>query len=203
MRQPREHRIAGMGIFDDNLMRKDVEEAAELSGLDVMVNCLLNAWGETVAVYAGALLPSYAAAVAAAKDHYRTSLAVEPEIVIANTYTKANEGFIGTGIAYRSIAPGGDVVLIANAPDGQVTHYLLGPFGNSSGAPLRQPSRVPKRVGRLIVFTEYPDLASHSWFGGSDKVTFVHRWDDVLELLKSRGDEASVAVYPSAEIQYG
>jgi hypothetical protein len=202
MRQPREHRIAGMGIFDDNLMRKDLEEAAELSGLDVMVNCLMNAWGETVAVYAGGLQPSYAAAVAAAKDHYRTNLAMGPEIVISNTYTKANEGFIGTGIAYRSVAPGGDVVLIANAPDGQVTHYLLGPFGNSSFAPLRQGSRVPEHVGRLIVFTQYPDLASQTWFGGSEKVTFVHRWEDVLELLKSHGDEASVAVYPSAEIQY-
>lgn len=203
MRQPREHRIAGMGIFDDNLMRLDLEEAAELAGLDMVINSLMNAWGETVAVYAGGLKPAYARAVAAAKDHYRTQLAVGPDVVISNTYAKANEGFIGTGIAYRSVAAGGDVVLIANAPDGQVTHYLLGPFGNSSFAPLRQGSRIPEHVGRLIVFTEYPDRASESWFGETDKVSFVHRWDDVLQLLDGRKDGTRAAVYPSAEIQYG
>ena len=100
------------------------------------------------------------------------------------------------------MAPGGDVVLIANAPDGQVTHYLLGTFGNTSFAPLRQGARVPPHVNRLIVFSEYPDLASRSWFGESDKVIFRHSWDDVLELLSSYKEDTKVTVYPNAEIQY-
>ena len=41
-RQPREHRIVGMGIFEENPMRMDIEEAARLAGLDVMINCLIN-----------------------------------------------------------------------------------------------------------------------------------------------------------------
>ena len=61
----------------------------------------------------------------------------------------------------------------------------------------------PSHVGRLIVFTEYPDLASKSWFGESDKVHFMYKWDDVLAMLeKSHGIGTRVAVYPSAEIQY-
>lgn len=203
MAQQRDKRTAGMGLFDENLMRMDVEEAATLSGLDFMVNCLMNSRGETVAVFAGALIPSYAAAVEAAKPHYLTPRAQDMDVAIANTFTKSNEGFIGAAIAYRAVAPGGDVVLIANAPDGQVTHYLLGPFGNSSFAPLRQGGRVPSHVGRLIVFTEYPDLSSKSWFGESDKVHFVYKWDEVLEMLeKDHGTGTRVAVYPSAEIQY-
>ncbi|MBL7165118.1 MAG: nickel-dependent lactate racemase, partial [Dehalococcoidales bacterium] len=72
MAQQQDKRIAGMGLFDENLMRMDIEEAATLSDLDFMVNCLMNSWGETVAVFAGALIPSYAAAVEAAKPHYLT-----------------------------------------------------------------------------------------------------------------------------------
>jgi hypothetical protein len=198
----REKRITGMGIFDDNPMRIDIEEAAELAGIDMVVNCLMNAWGETTAVFAGALKPGYAAAVEAAKEHYLTPTVTGKDVAIANTYTKANEGFIGAAAAYRALGEGGDAVLIANAPDGQVTHYLLGTFGNSTFTDLRQPSRIPGHVGRLIVFTEYPDLAAQSWFGESDKVTFVHKWEDVLGLLKERGAGTSVAVFPSAEIQY-
>ena len=183
-------------------MRLDVEEAAQLAGLDIMINCLVNTWGETVALFSGALVPSYVAAVEAAKRHYLTARAEGKDIVIANTFAKANEGFIGAGIAYRSVSHGGDVVLVANAPDGQVTHYLLGTFGNTTFGPLRSGARVPPHVNRLIVFTEYPDLASRSWFGESDRVIFLHRWDDVLKALDSRGADATVAVYPNAEIQY-
>jgi len=194
--------VVGMGVFDDNPTRQDIAEAAELAGIDMMVNCLMNAWGETTAVFAGALEPAYAAAVEEAKGHYLTPRVTGKDIAIANTYTKSNEGFIGAAIGYRAIGEGGDVVLIANAPDGQVTHYLLGPFGNSTFAPLRQGGRIPKHVGRLIVFTEYPDLASRSWFGESDKVVFVHSWEEVLRLLDGHRAGTSVAVYPSAEIQY-
>jgi nickel-dependent lactate racemase len=194
MRQPREQRIAGMGIFDDNPMRVDVEEAAALSGLDIVINALVNSWGKAVAVFTGALLPSYAAAVDAAKKHYLTHRAEGKDIVIANTFAKANEGFIGAGIAYRSVASGGDIVLVANAPDGQVTHYLLGPFGNSSFAPLRQAGRIPPAVGRLIVYTEYPDLAARSWFGETDKGCFMHRWDEVMQALSAHGSGTRGAV---------
>ena len=113
--QSRDQRVVGMGIFDDNPTRRDIEEAAELAGVDMMINCLINAWGETTAVFAGALKPAYAAAVEAAKEHYLTPQVTGKDIAIANTYTKANEGFIGGGIGLRAVAPGGDVVLIANA----------------------------------------------------------------------------------------
>ena len=200
--QPREKPIVGMGIFDDNPLRMDIEEAGELSGLDMLINVLMNARGETTAVFAGSLKPTYAAAVKAAKEHYLTANTSGKDIVIANTYAKANEGFIGKGMGFRSVAPGGDVVVIANAPGGQVTHYLYGPFGNTVYALFGQAGSVPDHVRRLIVYTEYPDLAGQRFFGKSDKMVFVHSWDEVLRLLGDHGAGTKVAVYPSAEIQY-
>jgi len=197
--------VAGMGNFDSNPLRIDIEEAAVLSGLDVIINCIVNTRGETVSIFTGALKPAYAAAVQEAKTHYLTPRVEGKDIVIANTVAKANEGWLGLPIAYRAIRPeGGDVVLIANMPEGQVTHYLLGPFGKTSWGPQRFGPRLPRRVNHLIVYTEYPDLASRSWFGeDSDKIPFLHKWDDVLHLLeKAHGKDAKVVIYPNAELQY-
>ena len=34
--------VIGMGIFDHNPMHKDIDEAANLAGLDVLINCIVN-----------------------------------------------------------------------------------------------------------------------------------------------------------------
>jgi len=45
-------------------------------------------------------------------------------------------------------------------------------------------------VKRLIVYSEYPDIAGRSTFPKSEKVIFMDKWDDVLKVLE--------ADYPSA-----
>ena len=125
-----DRRLTGVGGFDENPLRLNIEEAAALVGLDMLIDCLVNTWGETVAIFAGALKPAYEAAVNAAKAHYLTPKLETEDIVVANTYAKANESImIGLNTAFKvANSEGSDVVLIANAPDGQVTHYLLGAF---------------------------------------------------------------------------
>jgi len=197
--------VIGMGIFDNNPMHYDIDEAANLVGLDVLINCLVNMWGETVSVYAGAMEPAYAIAVQEAKTHYLTPRVKGKDIVIANTFAKVNEAVNGLGIAYPAVnTGGGDVVLIGNAPEGQVTHYLLGPFGKTTWAKQHQffPSKVPQHVNHLIVYSEYPHRGS-SWLDEDDKILYLDRWDDVLKLLqKSHGADTKVAVYSNSEIQY-
>lgn len=196
-------KIAGMGLYDENPMRFELEEAAIFAGLDVIINAIVNSWGETVAVYAGSLKDAYEAAVKDAKSHYLTHRAEGKDIVIANTFAKANEAQIGTLTAFPSVSRGGDVVLIANAPGGQVTHYLSGSFGRTTWAKMPSPLIVPEHVNHFIVYTEYPDFAGRDWFGNSDKNVFLHKWDDVIKFLQeSHGAGAKVAVYPNAEIQY-
>ena len=197
--------IVGMGIFDNNPMRLDIEEAAILAGLDVKIDCMVNMWGETVAIFAGALIPAYTTAVQEAKTHYLTPKAKGESIVIVNTFAKANEAImIGLSTAFSAISPkGGGVVLIANAPDGQVTHYLLGSFGKTIGGNLWSPAKIPQYVNHLIIYSEYPDLAGRGYVEESDKVLFMNNWDDVLQTLQGfHGANAKVAVYPNAEIQY-
>ncbi|MCX6003725.1 MAG: lactate racemase domain-containing protein [Chloroflexi bacterium] len=197
-------RKMGVGVFDKNPLRFDIEEAATLAGLDFVVNCLVNEWGEPVKLFAGALKPAYAEAVKEAKLHYLTPGIRNNDIVISNTFIKANEAFLGSNIAYPSVScNGGDVVIIANAIEGMVVHYLLGPWGKASFGPEHQTPRVPPNVKCVIVYNEYPDLAGRGWFSNSEKFVFTDKWSEVLKILEADyPSSAKVAVFPNAEIQY-
>jgi nickel-dependent lactate racemase len=196
--------VSGMGALEDNPRRRDIDEAAEIAGLDMIMDAVVNGWGETAALFAGAPQPTYATALELAKTHYLTPQAKDKDIVIANTFAKANEAISGLLIAFPSVKQsGGDVVLIANAPEGQATHYLMGPFGNSIAGQLRLQMKVPSKVNRLIIYSEYPELASRNYLEDTDRVVMLSDWSEVIKLLKqSHGNQAKVAVYPNADIQY-
>jgi nickel-dependent lactate racemase len=195
--------ITGMGAFKDNPRRRDVDEAVDMVGLDMIVNALVNTWGETVTLFAGPPHPAYTAALEAAKKHYLTPQTKDKDIVIANTFVKANEAVSGLSVAFPSVKSGGDVVLIANAPEGQATHYLMGPFGNTIAGKLKLQKKIPPHIKHLIFFNEYPDLTARRYLEDTDRVVMVDNWAQVLQLLKQDfGKQAKVAVYPNADIQY-
>ncbi len=196
--------VTGMGVFENNPRCHEIDEAISIVGLDMKVDAMVNMWGETVTVFAGAPGPAYAVALEQAKEHYLTPLAGDSDIVIANSYAKVSEAISGLFIAFASVSRrGGDVVLIANAPEGQVTHYLMGSFGNSAGAQLYLQMKPPPHVNRVIVFSRYPEVSFRNFLEDPDKLVLLNNWDDVLGLLqKSHGPGSKVAVYPSADIQY-
>jgi nickel-dependent lactate racemase len=196
--------VTGMGAIEDNPRRKDIDEAADIVGLDMKIDAIVNMWGEAAAVYAGAPRPTYAAALEEARKHYLTPTAGDKDIVIANAFAKANEAVSGLSIALPAVSKqGGDVVLIANAPDGQATHYLMGPFGNGMGGKLQLKMKLPPNVDRLIIYNEYPELASRKYLEDTDKVVLMDDWAGVLKLLQAKhGKGAKVAVYPNSDIQY-
>jgi hypothetical protein len=89
-----------------------------------------------------------------------------------------------------------------NCPEGFVTHYLGGPFGNTTWARQHFGASLPSCVNHLIVYNEYPDPGA-SWIEENERVVNVTKWDEVLALLNQyHGSGAKVAVYPNAEIQY-
>lgn len=196
--------VTGMGVYENNPLRLNMEEAAVMAGLDVKIDCLVNAWGETVALFAGSPKDAYAAGVARAKTHYLTPGAANKDIVIANTFAKVNESESGLITTIPAVSHrGGDVVLISQAPEGHAVHYLMGPFGRFIGGRQRLQIDLPPHINHLIIFNEYPDLASTGYFEATDRILLMDKWDDVLKLLRElHGEKAEVAVYPNADIQY-
>ena len=124
--------------------------------------------------------------------------------MIANSFAKVAECESGLEIAFPSVRKeGGDVVLIGNAPDGHVTHYLAGPWGKINCSKLKMQCGLAPNVNRLIIYSEYPDLTIYGYFANPENVLVLSKWDDVLnELARSRDGTIKVAVYPNADIQY-
>ncbi len=194
----------GLGNFDDNVMRFDIEEAARMAGLDFKIDVVVNERGATSGVFAGDFIEAHRAAVAEAKDLY----ALDPvprnkQIMIANAFTKPNEMPIAVLVGALGLEGlRGTVVIIANAPEGQVIHYLLGRFGQDYGGRQYPVSPVPGSV-KLIIQSPYGDKALADWFSNPEVVTFTRDWQETLKLLRAdHGAGSRVGIVPSATMAY-
>jgi len=188
-------------MYRGNPLRPLVDEAATMVGLNIKIDTIFNMWGEITHIFNGKPQTTFAVGVAVAEKHYLSPRALEKAIVIANTYAKASEPHSGITTAIPSVSRnGGDLVLICNAPEGQVVHFLFGAFGR-----MGRKFQLPNHINRLIIFSEYPYANLSSAFAPIEKVTQVSKWDKVLEILNNadyRRRNVPVAVYPNAEIQY-
>jgi len=194
----------GLGKHENNILRANIEEAAKLVGLDFKIDVLFNSRGETTALFAGALSTVHTRAVALAKEVYATDPRPSGKgLVIANAFAKANEMPIALGVGARALKrDGGTLVIIANSPEGQVVHYLLGRFGRDYGGRQYPVSRIPDTID-LIIMAPYRDKTFADWFANPDKVTWTRDWSQTLELLNGRfPDSVEVAVIPNATMQY-
>jgi hypothetical protein len=195
----------GWGKYDNNVMRFDIEEAVRLAGFDFIVNAIVNLRRETTDLFVGDPIAAHVAGVEIAKQVYTSPPIEGMDIVVANTFCKANEAGIAIQLARQVLKPkGGDLVLIANAPDGQVTHYLRRGFGKTIGGRLWSPrERLPSLVNHFYILSEYSDLSGWEWFAPPDKILWQKDWEALRQdLEKEHRGKTRVAVFPDASIQY-
>jgi len=195
----------GLGAFDENVVRLDTAEAAKMAGLDIKIDAVVNIRGETTALFVGDPIDAHVEGVRLAKQVYATEPVADNDIAVLNTYAKASEAFLAPPLATPLLREaGGDLVIVINAPEGQVPHYLLRSFGKQLGGRLWfQRTSLPPRVNRLIIFSPYIDRAGVDWIAPPESVIWAKTWPEVLEELQaSSGDRAKVAVVPDATVQY-
>jgi lactate racemase len=194
-----------IGKYEGNIVRQDMDEAARMAGLDIKIDALFNLKREIVALFVGDVVEEYAEGVKFARKHYATDMVSDADIVIANCYSKANEMALAPGIASPLLTKsGGDMVVIAITPEGQITHYWGRSFGKKFGGRAWLPiTRLPDRTRRLTVMTPYPDRVGSDWLAPYDQITWARSWAEVIKQLKdSYGNRARVAVIPDATLQY-
>jgi lactate racemase len=195
--------VVGLGLVDRNFFKKDIDEAADIAGIDFLINTLTNLQGESVSIHAGDWKLAFAEAVVEARTHYRTPKITGKEVVISNAFAKASESLICLESALPVVShKGGDLVIIANSPEGQVTHYLLGAFGKSTFGCGNTPREIPDYVNRVIAYSEYPHRGGY-WFRDNEKIEFVSKWDKVLNYLESKhGPGTHAVIFPDSTNQY-
>ena len=194
----------GMGKHCANILREEIDEAANMAGIDYFINVIVNGRGETCHLFAGEMQRAHAKAVEIAADHYDTKpMPSGKQLTISNAFVKANEMVIATLMGILPLENlSGTIVIIADSPEGQVIHYLLGRWGSGYGGRQYPVTAVPDSV-ELIIMAPCFDKTFGDWFANPEVVTFTESWEETLEILKPRfGSGTEVAVIPNATMQY-
>lgn len=194
----------GLGNFDNNVLRFDIEEAARLANLDFKIDVIVNERGAATAIFAGDFLEAHKEAVKLAKDVYATDPRPrDRDLIISNAFAKPNEMTIGIvlgAMALENIT--GTLVIIANSPEGQVVHYLLGRFGRRYGGRQYPVGSVPPSIN-LIIMAPHLDKNFGDWVANPEVITFTTDWDETMKLLgDSLKGGTRVSVLPNATMQY-
>ncbi len=200
----------GVAIIDGNEQRADIEEAAQIAGLDIIVNTVGNSRGQTAGVFVGDLVDAHRAAVALAKRVYATTVPQNLDIGVFNTFPKDTEFIqctnalnVWSNYEKNVVKEGGAIVVATAGTEGRGFHSLV-------DRGMRLHFRMEKRAGirdvvsnrQLIFFCpniNYSDLYEHYPKG----TLLFRKWNDVVKELSRRyGVDTQVAVFPCGTLQF-
>jgi len=201
--EQREKGIQLRGFVEGSPINADAREVVAMVGIDMLINCLPNRLGETVGIFAGAFEPTYQAAVEEARKHFLVENTRDNDIVIANTFIKVSEYYMGMAALPAVNPKGGSFVVLASSPTGQVIHYLFDKFGKPVGEGDVHGPGIPLHIKNFIIYSEFPEAKMADRFAGQEKGLMTSDWNEVIERLKkSHGAGSKVTVYPNADTQY-
>lgn len=194
----------GMGVVEGNPLFQEILEVTKMSGLQFKVDVLLNLSGGITHVFAGDPIRAHACGIEEARIHCATPPSTGNDIVVLNAYAKYNELYVCLPGAYTAVNyQGGTIVMLVDAPDGQVCHYLMGRFGKEYGGFSYDGLRELPETVKLVICTAYPDRSMCNMITDIDRVIVTGNWDETLELLeRDHPGEARVVVLPDGTMQY-
>ncbi len=182
--------------YETNRMRLDMEETARMAGLDYKIDTVLNLNRDPIELYAGDFIETQRRAAKGAIKWHRTESPVA-DIAISGSYMRENEPYLGLWPMYNSVTDDGTLVMVNDDPDGDINHWLFNRHGKEVGACLWNPAtRKLVKGKRMIIYGDYP-LKSFQMRYDSEQVTWIRKWDEVIEELKNyHGAGSRVAVIP-------
>ncbi len=200
----------GLGNFENNIMRAECDAGGDLAGLDFKIDCLINRRGEITSLYAGAFRATHQAGAEEGKEHYGIPHATGYDIVVGNSYAKANESAIALFMSLMALKADGSgtAVLISDAPEGQVLHYVMRGWGTDYGGRHFEPKVAGQGfrqafMKRLVIVAPHPDRTMLDLICHIDDATIVKTWPDALALLEEDyPGGARVAVIQDGTMQY-
>jgi lactate racemase len=204
----RDQSRTGLGNFDNNIMREECDAAGDLAGLNFKVDCLINRRGEITGLYAGSFRATHSLGGEEGKKHYGIPFSDGYDIAVSNAYGKANESAIALLLAKMVLKPGaeGTGVIISDAPEGQVLHYVMRSWGSNYGG--RHFNHRPKGLitalmKKVIVLDPHPSPTCLDWIGHVQDVVVVKSWPEVLAILEcDYPGSVRVGVIQDGTVQY-
>lgn len=183
--------------------RQDIEEAAELLGLNMVICAVINENKELCGLRVGTPRKAYLSAIKLARKAYATRMPeAKPDFVIANAYPMDGDP---TQIGKTEIPAkrfGVPILIVIDFADPCPWHGVYhGPrraFLRTPQPPL--PERTPELLEQANVFVYCPQTghgyspANKSWYCDDN-------WDRLMDAMLKRFPKASVAVLPAAPLQ--
>lgn len=196
--------VIAMGQLSNDAMRKEIEEMAQMVGQFFKVDCIYNTKCELIDLYCGHVVEEYYVGVKRAEELYSTPRLKDKDVVIVNANAKGSEATIAMHMAALGVSQnGGDVVIVNFVPSGQITHYLLGAFGQTTGG--RMWGKLPKKrphIRQVIYYSPYLDFSNRDWFGEPEKYYATSDWNEVLQRLSDHGAGTKVGVLADGTLEY-
>jgi lactate racemase len=197
--------VCRSGQYSRNPLLNDLKEFGRKARLDVKIDVLVNTKAESIDICVGTPDEVYNRFTDSALPHYGTHVSGKADIVFVNTFAKGNEATIGLSLAASLLKDeGGDVVLLADVPQGQVVHYLFGRFGHEVWGRLARGERMKEdKVRRIFVFSRYRDVAGSFWYGKKEDVFWYRDLAEIVRVLEEdyKGRVPDVHVIPDGTIE--
>lgn len=132
--KPVNRELAGsLGIVEGNTRRADINETAEIIGIDFLINTVNNSKMQTAGIFAGDMAKTFKEAVKLAEKIYATNVEYNSDIGIFNSYSRdqwfllslnaLNVWSIRDG-SYDLVRKGGVCVIINECSEGLGSHHL-------------------------------------------------------------------------------
>ncbi|HSR13811.1 MAG TPA: lactate racemase domain-containing protein [Thermodesulfobacteriota bacterium] len=203
----REPARTGLGHFDNNIMRAECDAAGDAVGLNFKVDCLVNRRGEITNLYAGGFRATHKAGGEEGKEHYGVPFSGGFDLAVANSYGKANESAISLRIPLQILkAKEGTAVIISDAPEGQIPHYVMRAWGSDYGGRHYTPRPkgfINRLLKKFIVMAPYPDRTCTDLVCHPDDAVIVKTWPEVMAILeKDFPSPPKVAVVQDGTMMY-
>ena len=199
------NQTTGIGKYEGNTMKMDTNDAARMAALDIKVDCIYNLKRQVTHLFVGDAIEEHVAGVKVAREFWATDAVDDCDIVIANSFSKANEMLLAAPVAAPLLnSAGGDMVLLTITPEGQINHYWSRSFGkNLGGRSFCPKTGLPANTKKLTIMQPYPDFVGADWVAPYEMITFTRDWPTTIAQLKAAyGAKAKVAVIPDASVQY-
>jgi nickel-dependent lactate racemase len=136
------HLMAGPRVYEilgqvDNLVRKEMEEIALKTGLNLILNVVLNGEGEVVAVVAGHAVEAHRKGVEIARPIYTLELEERPDVIVAGSHPADRDlwqGIKPVNNCGMLVKDGGTLILVIPAPEGiSPDHPYMVELGTTPG----------------------------------------------------------------------
>ncbi len=109
-----------LGIAD-NPVRRDMDNMADLVGMDTIFNVVMDSQGGVVGLFYGEMRGAFNSAIKLAQDIYGVDFHETPDIVLANSYPCDLDFWQSHKSLYpaqRMVRPGGTIIVCTPAPEG-------------------------------------------------------------------------------------